>query len=209
VGVSASRGANAEQQVDDQAAGYPRLVAVLGLAGTGKSEATEVLVSRHGYEHVHFGGIIMELVALRGLPATPANEQSVREELRAQEGMAAVAQRALPRIQSLLAQGSRVVVDGVYAWAEWLAISEATATPPLSVAIHADRAVRKQRLAGRVVRPLTSEEVDLRDQREIELLDKARPIVLADCHVVNNGSRGELASELERIVHAYATETQA
>ena len=56
------------------------------------------------------------------------------------------------------------------------------------VAIVTPKALRRERLANRPVRPLTAAEVAERDRSEIENLEKGGPIAIADYYVDNSGT---------------------
>lgn len=176
------------------------MLAVLGLAGSGKSEVVRALVERHGYASVYFGGVIVEAVKEAGLEVTPANERQVRERIRAEEGMAAVARRSIPHIEAHLAAGRAVVADGVYGSDEMRLLHATLACPVVALAVHCPRWLRKERLSHRPVRPLTGDEVDERDLREIEAVDKAPPIVLADHHLVNDGTLDALIADVDAVL---------
>jgi dephospho-CoA kinase len=76
--------------------------------------------------------------------------------------------------------------------------------PVVTLAVHAPRWVRKQRLASRPVRPLTSAEVDTREELEVANLDKAPPIALADLHVVNDSSVDSLPERVDAALRGWA-----
>jgi dephospho-CoA kinase len=135
-------------------------------------------------------------VAARGLPRTHDNERLVREDLRASEGMAVMAKRSVPVIREHLAAGRKVAIDGIYSMAEVEVLREALGNELFIIAIHAPKALRQARAAVRGERPMTPEELDARDAKELEALDKARPIVLADTHVVNGGDERDLARRI-------------
>ena len=59
-----------------------KIVAFVGLAGSGKSSAVDYLTEK-GYPKVYFGGIVLDELKRRGLELTQENEQPIREELRA------------------------------------------------------------------------------------------------------------------------------
>lgn len=187
----------------------PEVLAVVGLAGAGKSMATNVVAGAHGYEVVYFGGVVVKEVERRGLEVNPANEKDVREDLRASEGMDAIARRSLPAIRSILARGGRVAVDGLYSAGELDMLRGELSAPVVTLAVHAPRWLRKQRLASRSVRPLTAEEVDRRDALEVANLDKAPPIALADLHVVNDSSVEDLRERVEGTLRGWALNAAA
>jgi dephospho-CoA kinase len=175
-------------------------LAVVGMAGAGKSEVTRLLVERHGFASVYFGQVVLDELAARSLEPGPDAERQVREELRGEEGMAVMAARSLPRIRALLRDARTVCLDGLYSGAEQKLL--AAEIELVTVAVHAPRWLRKERLSRRDVRPLSGAELDGRDLAEVGSVDKATPIALADAHLVN---RGTLA-ELERAVAAVVDE---
>ena len=65
------------------------------------------------------------------------------------------------------------------------------------LAVVTNSGVRKQRLATREIRPLTSEQVDSRDIAEIENMEKGGPIAKADYFIINNGSEKQLHEQFE------------
>lgn len=171
-----------------------KIVAVVGMCGSGKSVATEVFTDA-GWEKVYFGGITMEELENRGLEKNEKNEKMVREELRAQYGLAAYAVKLLPRIQKLAEQGN-VVLDGLYSWSEYTYLKEHLGDTLKVLAIVTDRGLRYSRLANRTIRPLTEQEATSRDYSEIENLEKGGPISIADRFVTNNGTSQELAEKI-------------
>ena len=75
-----------------------RVLAIVGMAGAGKSIAAEYLHNNKGYPIVHFGGVITDEVKRRDLETIQANERLVREELRVKYGMDVVAKLSIPKI---------------------------------------------------------------------------------------------------------------
>ncbi len=185
----------------------PAILAVVGLAGAGKSEAARLLVDSYGYRAVYFGGIVVGEVQRRGLPLQPASERAVREELRAAEGMDAIAARSIQPIREYLDGGENVVIDGLYSTAELARLRAEPGWDVVTLAVHAPRWLRKKRLRVRPVRPLTATEVDERDWFELRNLDKAPPIVLADLHVVNDGGVGQLAQNIGKSIKCFMDES--
>ncbi|MEO1645534.1 MAG: AAA family ATPase, partial [Chloroflexota bacterium] len=79
----------------------PRALALVGMPGAGKTLCAEHLQER-GYYQFRFGSIVTDEVERRGLTINPVNERTVRLELRANEGMAVMAKRALPKLKTAL-----------------------------------------------------------------------------------------------------------
>lgn len=179
-----------------------RIVALVGLSGVGKSKAVELVSGMKPFETVYFGGVVLGELKARGLDHTPDNEALVREDLRAEFGMAAMAHKSLPAIETALAAGRDVLIDGLYSYAEYKVLGDRFGAALNLIAIHARKTTRVARLAVRPERPLTGDEMRLRDAREVDNLEKAQPIALADFHIVNDGSEAELRSSLAECIAA-------
>lgn len=176
----------------------PCALALVGMPGSGKTLCAHHLKAR-GFAHFRFGGIVVDEVRRRGLAVNPKNEQLVREELRANEGMNAIAQRALPHLKQALAQHPNLVIDGLYGFGEYRLLREALGATLIVVAIVSDRHLRYQRLAQRPERPLTRDEAESRDFREIETLEKGGPIAIADYTLLNDGESDDLLRALDTL----------
>lgn len=181
----------------------PVIVATVGLCGVGKSEAAKYLAARLRTTPIYFGGLVIEEMRRQGLAITTENERVVREDLRRRNGMAAVAQLAIEPIRSALG-GRDVIVDGLYSLSEYEMLKRTFAAELLTIAIHTSKAIRYSRLAGRAERPLSRQEVDIRDHNEITNLEKAPPIVLADFHIVNEGSLEKLHAKLDMVLQGFS-----
>lgn len=174
-----------------------RLVALVGMPGSGKSVATAVFTQR-GFQKIYFGDLTFEKLKETGQEINEQNERAMREKLRHDHGMAAYALLNTPKIETLLKQGD-VVIESMYSWEEYLVLKGKF--PFLQVmAIYSPPKLRSQRLAVRPVRPLTEDEVNSRDKSQIELLHQAGPIAIADVTVVNTGSEDELKKEVEKFI---------
>lgn len=177
----------------------PRALALVGMPGSGKSLCAAHLETR-GYFQFRFGGIVVAEVHRRGWPLTPDTERTVREEFRHDDGMAAVAMRALPTLRAALAERTSIIIDGLYSWSEYKLLQEDLDGGLVVVAVVAERAVRYGRLARRVERPLTAEEARRRDWQEIEFLEKGGPIAIADYTLINNGPSEALFADLDALI---------
>jgi dephospho-CoA kinase len=178
-----------------------KVVAVVGMTGSGKSEVSAIFRTI-GFTPVRFGDITDEEVRKLGLPLTEANERPVREKLRQQHGMAAYAVLSGPRIDAAL-RSSHVVVDGLYSWEEYLYLKERYGADFIVVAVWASPQTRYKRLAGRQVRPLTPEESAGRDRAEIENLNKGGPIAMADYTLVNETTLASLTQQIEKFISRF------
>jgi dephospho-CoA kinase len=176
-----------------------RLLALVGMPGSGKSLLAEHLQAQ-GFPKFRFGGITMDEVERRGWAITPQNEKTVREEIRAQEGMDAYAKRALPIIHTMLDTHRSAIIDGLYSFSEYRTLKAEFGAALVTVAVICDRALRYARLGQRPERPLTPAEAEWRDITEIETLEKGGPIAIADYTILNNDSKAATIAALERIL---------
>lgn len=174
------------------------VVAIVGLAGSGKSEVAKVF-EEAGFIRVRFGDVTDEEVKRRGLVLNEDNERLVRESLRKEHGMEAYAVLNLPRIDAALERAS-VVADGMYSWEEYLLLREHYGNSFRVVAVWASPETRYRRLAVRQVRPLTPDEARSRDRAEIENTNKGGPIAMADYMIVNEGKLDNLRAQTKKII---------
>lgn len=179
-----------------------KILAFVGLAGSGKTTAVEYLTEK-GYPKVYFGGIVLDEVRKRGLELTQENEQPIREELRVTEGKDFVVKRIVQQIHDLVAAGQhRIVADGLYTWTEYKVLKHEFPGELSVVAIVAPRSLRHRRLEDRKVRPLTAQEADTRDWAEIENLEKGGPIAIADHFISNDGDKQKLHAQIDAELEA-------
>lgn len=175
-----------------------KVVALVGMAGSGKSEVSRVFEGA-GYKRVRFGDVTDEEVARRGLTLNEANEKLVRESLRLEHGPAVYAEMSTPKIDGYL-ESSQVIIDGLYSWEEYLVLRKKYADDLVLVLVHSSSATRYSRLAKRQIRPLTREEAVGRDGAEIENINKGGPIAMADYVILNDSSFEELKSQTQKII---------
>ena len=178
-----------------------KIIALVGMPGSGKSSCVDHLIER-GWPKVYFGGVVVDEAKRRFGEANEKNERIVREELRANEGMGAVAMRVIPTIDELLQTNDTVIADGLYSWSEYKILRERYGDKLVVIAIVAGRQERHGRLANRPVRPLAEEEAASRDYAEIEHSEKGGPIANADFFIVNNGELQTTLSKLDTIIDA-------
>lgn len=176
----------------------PIVIAVVGLCGTGKSEVVRIFEEMAPFRTIYFGGVVIDEIRNRGLPVTEETESMVRTELRAKLGMAAMAVMRLEQIQETIADKANVMIDGLYSYSEYRLLLASMAASPVLVAVHSRKDLRVSRLASRPYRPLTALEMDARDRREIEQMEKGGPIALADYHIINDASIVELTAQVRK-----------
>jgi dephospho-CoA kinase len=175
-----------------------KVVAIVGMAGSGKSEAAKFFEEK-GFARVRFGDITDDEMKKRGLEPGEASERYCRELLRKEMGMAAYAVLIRPRIDAALEKAD-VVADGLYSWEEYLSFKSAYGDNFFVVAICSSPQTRYSRLAKRAVRPLTAVEAAERDKSEIENLSKGGPIVMASYTIINELRLDYLKLQTELVI---------
>lgn len=181
-----------------------KILAFVGLAGSGKSTAVEYFREK-GYPRVYFGGVILQAMEEAGIERTPENEAKFRLEFREKNGQDFVANKIVEQIQHLADAGQhRIIADGIYSWTEFNVLKKAFPGELVLVAIVAPRHLRYHRLTERTVRPFTATQAHDRDISEIEELQKGGPIAIADHYVINDGSVEKLGKDLEYLAQELA-----
>ena len=174
------------------------LIALVGMPGSGKSEAGNFF-KQHHVPVLRFGDVTEEVLREQNLQQNEENERKVRETLRQQFGMAAFAIKMQPKIETALEKADMVVIDGMYSWEEYTYLRERF--PSLKVlCIYADPEIRYQRLLHRAVRSLSHHDAVSRDYAEITHLNKGGPIAMADYLIKNEGTQEELEQQLQKFL---------
>lgn len=178
------------------------------MCGSGKSEVADQFV-RAGYVYIRFGQITLDEIKKRGLEIKEENEKMIREEFRKKYGMAAFAILNIPKIEEAIVK-SNVIVDGLYSWSEYKVLKEKYGDSLVVVAVYAPPKLRYARLEARrdqykedpkmKYRSFSREDAKARDYAEIENIEKAGPIVMADYTIVNEGTVEELKQKTGEII---------
>ncbi len=178
-----------------------KIVAFVGLAGSGKSVAVEYLTTR-GIPKIYFGGIIYKAMEEASIEVTWESQQVFREEIREREGKDFVVKRVIKEARDLIDAGQRrIVLDGLYTWSEYKLLKHEFPGEMTVIAVVTPKHLRKQRLAKRTERPMSGQQVDERDWSEIENLEKGGPIAIADYFVHNDRDVAWLHSQLDDVLH--------
>ncbi|MDD4873845.1 MAG: AAA family ATPase [Dehalococcoidales bacterium] len=175
-----------------------KIVALVGMAGAGKSEAAR-LFSENGFTRIRFGDKTDEELNNQGLAINEENERRIREQFRKQYGMAAYAVINLSRIE-LTNKTSPVIIDGLYSWEEYTFLKNYFKDNFYVVAVWASPQTRYARLKKRAIRPLMPQEAANRDEAEILKVNKGGPIAMADFTIINESSFGFLKKEVKKAI---------
>ncbi|WP_158058622.1 AAA family ATPase [Halorussus halophilus] len=162
-----------------------KVIGIVGLPGSGKSEAAAV-AEELGIPVVTMGDVIRQECRDRGLdPAEHHGE--IASALREENGLDAIAQRSLPIIEDELEASDTVLVDGIRAGVEAQRFEEAFGDAFTLVSIEAPFELRAERIEARGRDNTDAEALRERDEREIGFgMDEA--IANADVRIDNTAS---------------------
>lgn len=183
-----------------------KIVFIVGMAGSGKSLVADELVKRD-FAYVRFGQIVIDEIKKRELEISETNEKLVREELRKQYGMGALATLNIQKFDECL-KNSNVVGDGLYSWTECKILKEKYGDLMYVLAVFAPPGLRYERLENRTAendadsrfRSIPKEKSKLRDYAEIENIEKGGPIAMADFTIINTGTIDDTKMQLEKFL---------
>jgi dephospho-CoA kinase len=180
-----------------------KIFAIVGMAGSGKSEAIKFFQDKYGWPKIYFGEATFDRIKKEGLELNYDNEKIIREKIRSELGMGAYALLALPKIKALLEKSDVVLLESLYSWDEYKIVKNEFGDALETIAIYAPSKTRLERLAKRKDwRPIeAAEDLKKRDWTEIEGTDKGGPIAIADFTAINEGSREELHEQLDKIIN--------
>jgi dephospho-CoA kinase len=180
-----------------------KVIAAVGMAGSGKTETITHLQKKYPWKNVYFGEATFDRIKKMGLEINYKNEKMVREDIRNELGMGAYAILALPKIEKILKTDDVVLVESLYSWEEYKILKEKFGDNFITISTFASPATRFERLTKRSKeRPIKSmEEFNTRDYSEIENTDKGGPIARADYTIVNESNLKELHGEINIIIN--------
>lgn len=177
-----------------------KILAVVGMSGSGKSVAVDFLTKK-GVPKVYFGGMILKEMERRGIERTADSEKEFREQIRREEGSDWVVRQAIEETKKLIESGQRrVVLDGVYSWTEYVMLKKEFPGELTFLAIVVPRKLRYKRVEERIERPFNRQEILERDHSEIENIEKGGPIAMADYYVLNDGTVEEMYGKIDEIL---------
>lgn len=183
-----------------------KLVCICGMCGSGKSVVADEFV-KAGYEFIRFGQITLDICKEAGVSGEAA-EKEIREGFRKEHGPEVFAVLNIPKFDKALEKGN-VVGDGLYSWSEYKVLKERYGDRFKVIAIWAPPELRYQRISTRVSgkedkalrnRSFTKEEALVRDYNEIENIEKAGPIAMADHMLLNIETKQDLIDNAKKLI---------
>ncbi|WP_338726646.1 AAA family ATPase [Haladaptatus sp. DJG-WS-42] len=165
-----------------------RVIGIVGLPGSGKSEAATVAKELE-IPVLTMGDVIRAECRERGLDITEDNMGLVATDLREHGGLAAVADRSLPLIEARLEDSDVVLVDGIRGAAEVERFEEAFGDEFVLASIEVPFETRLARIRDRGRDPTAEAKADLRERDERELgYGMGEAMELADVVIENTTS---------------------
>jgi dephospho-CoA kinase len=177
-----------------------KIIAILGLPGSGKSEVINYLIEKYGWPKVYFGDVTFDGLKKRKLEVNEKNERIVREDIRKKFGFSYYPKQVIKKIAEIK-NAEVVLVESLYAWQEFLILKNKFKDNLATIAICAGPEIRYKRLGKRKKRPLSRKEAQSRDYAQIENLFQGGPIAMADYVIVNEGTKQKLKKETDKIIN--------
>lgn len=145
-----------------------RVIAVVALPGSGKSEAANV-AEEMGIPVVTMGDVIRNACRERGLETTEDNMGAVATALREDGGDAAIAEASIPLIENYVESHDTVLVDGIRGIAEVNRFNDVFGDDFSLVSIDVPFETRLERIQTRGRDPTAEDAMALkrRDEREL------------------------------------------
>jgi len=173
------------------------IIAIVGLPGSGKTVAAE-LFKEKGLPIISFGKVINDYVDKQQLAHTEEVHKEIRERLRREHGLQALAVMNEEQIKKNLNKNAIIVIDGMRSWEEYLYLKDRFPNVRIViVALYSDKEVRYQRLAKRKYRSKLFGEK--RDINELIGTNMGSTIAFSDFLIKNNFSMEEFRDKLELV----------
>ena len=177
-----------------------RIIAFVGMPASGKSEAARV-AQRRGIPVIVMGDAVREEAERRGLDPIDVNIGGLADQLRAAEGMDAIAKRCVPAIRKLYGTADTVVIDGIRGLIEVDRFRCEFGDDFMLIAIDTPIDTRLKRISGRRRSDaITSmESLKARDEREMRW-GIVEAIASADHVIRNAGKLGRFRRDVEFMI---------
>ncbi|OGK23046.1 hypothetical protein A3H80_01680 [Candidatus Roizmanbacteria bacterium RIFCSPLOWO2_02_FULL_37_19] len=174
-----------------------KILAVTGLAGSGKTEATNYFAEK-GLIVIHFGNIVNEYINRNNLEHNRTTHQKIRMDLREKYGMEAFAFLNKESITKALDKANFIVIDGLRSFEEYQYLQrEFKDVDIVILCLWASKELRYKRLSKRIYRGKLKG--GKRDIEEVTEINKGPTIALADYMIINEGSFEDLHSKLDNV----------
>jgi dephospho-CoA kinase len=181
----------------------PKIIALVGMPGSGKGTCTDYLSEAHSWPVIHFGNAMYDELLKQGYDSVK-DENWFRKKLRDDHGPAVLAMLVSNQADERAAQGEKVIVlDGLYSWTEYKYMHGHYGDNLTVIAVAAPRKLRYERILTRQDshRKYSGvEQIVEREIAEIENIEKGGPIAYADFTIVNDGAPEDMTNKLDGIL---------
>lgn len=176
-----------------------QVLAFVGAPAAGKTEAASVAKTL-GIPIITMGDVVRAELRRRGLPLSDENAGTIASELRAQEGMDAIAKRCIPQVRAIAGEKAVIVIDGIRGISEVETFKKEFGTDFTLVRVDAPLNLRYERIKtrGRGDDSLSIEEFKTREERENEW-GLGEAMKNADKVITNTDSRELFKEQIEEI----------
>ncbi len=174
------------------------IIAVVGLPGAGKTEASKFFEKKKKLPVISFGKFLNEYVDKNGLKHTEEVHKKLREEWRKKYGKEAFAILNEDKIREALKKSKIIVVEGMRSWEEYIYLQKKFKdTKMVIVSIFTNKELRYKRLRKRKYRiGLGGRE---RDINELIGTNMGATIAFADYCIKNNFTLEEFFDKLDEV----------
>lgn len=188
-----------KQLIKNQVTSWKRkqktIIAIVGLPGSGKTDAAAFLKSK-SLPVISFGKTVIDFIDKKKLPHSEKVHKTVREDLRIKYGNEAMAILNTDLIKSELENNSIIVIEGMRSWEEYLYLKKQFSKVNIVIVnIYVEKQLRYKRISKRNDR--AEHYGEERDINEIVGINMGPTIAYADHVIKNNYSREEFYDKLE------------
>jgi len=177
-----------------------KIIAILGLPGSGKTVVIDYLMKKHNWPKVYFGDVTFDEMKRLRLEINEKNERATREGLREKYGRLHYAGKVIEKIEAI-GESTNILVESLYDWSEYLLFKEKFGDDFVTISVYASPQIRYERLGRREIRPLTPEEAKSRDHAQIENIFQAGPIAMAEYTLDNTGTLEHLYEQVDKTIN--------
>jgi len=176
-----------------------QVLAFVGAPASGKTEEAAVAETL-GIPSITMGDVVRAELRRRDLPLNDENAGRIASELRAREGMDAIAKRCIPHIKAIAGKKAVIVIDGIRGISEVETFKNEFGTDFTLVRVDAPLNLRYERIKtrGRGDDSLSIDEFKAREERE-NGWGMEEAMKSADTVITNTGSRELFKEQIEEL----------
>ena len=168
-----------------------KILAFVGLTGAGKTTVVDYIAAK-GHPKVNFNSPILERMQDLG-----ENEATAHQNLLSEKGQDYIVKDIIKQVHDLSDSGQHLIIsDGPLSWTEYKTLKHEFPGQVTTVAIVASKHLRHSRSSDN----LSQDEIDKRDWFEIENLEKAGPIAIANYYIINDKNQDNLYQQVDKLL---------